>query len=131
MDARFELVRRLNLRGVVAGSMIIDYHKVADSVSVEDYVRDVVAGVRWDTNLSKQLRKGFQVQNLIPNYVHDDLCLDWGVNIIWHNPHYRSGEQPAATLTQRKELIKNDQQHHARSSVTSMVSHDHHAAGPG
>lgn len=89
MEARFNTLRRLNLRGMVAGSLIMDYGAVADEVPVEAYVQDVVAGRRFDTNLSKQLRKGFRVRGFIPNYVLDETSRRWGVLIVWDNPDYR------------------------------------------
>lgn len=88
MEARFDVIRRLNLRGIVAGSIIKDYHKVADSVSPEQYVREVVDGTRFDSNLTKQLKKGFKVKNLIPDYNEDPRSLNWGVAIVWENPDY-------------------------------------------
>ena len=88
MQARFELARRLNLRGVIAGSLIIDYHKVADQMTAERYVGEVIAGVRFDTNLSKQIKKGFVPRNLIPNYTYDSRSLNYGVAIGWENPDY-------------------------------------------
>jgi GNAT superfamily N-acetyltransferase len=88
MDARFDTARLLNLRGVLAGSIPMDYHRVARHVSIEDYVRDVVAGKRFDTNLTKQLKKGFQVHNLIPNYLYDPRSRGWGVVIVWQNPDF-------------------------------------------
>lgn len=89
IEARFDLIRRRNLRGLVAGSLIVGYGAVADHVSVEQYVRDVVEGKRFDSNLSKQLHKGFEAHGLIPNYSNDDQSLGWGVEIVWHNPDYR------------------------------------------
>ncbi len=89
IEARYDLIRRLNLRGLVAGSLIVDYHKVAATVPVEQYVRDVVAGTRFDSNLSKQLRKGFKVHGLIPNYSIDENSCGYGVEIVWLNPDYR------------------------------------------
>jgi GNAT superfamily N-acetyltransferase len=90
MDARFNVLKRLTLRGMIAGSAIIDYHKVADTVPVEQYVADVVAGRRFDTNLSKQLHKGFTAQYIIPGYLfHDWNCAGYGVLIQWDNPDYR------------------------------------------
>lgn len=92
-EARFALIHALNLRGLVAGSAIMDYHKVADHVSVEEYVEDVIAGRRFDTNLSKQLKIGFRALAVIPDYVPDDWrTLGYGVTIVWDNPDYRPGE---------------------------------------
>jgi hypothetical protein len=89
MTARFDVARRLNLRGVIAGSLIIDYHQVADQIPVEQYVREVIAGTRFDSNLTKQLKKGFTARNLIPNYTYDDRSCNYGVAILWENPEYR------------------------------------------
>ncbi len=93
MNARFDLLRRLNLRGLVAGSMIIGYNDAyteADgNLPVEQYVQGVVAGERFDPNLSKQLRKGFKVKNLIPNYTEEPRTHDWAAAILWMNPEYR------------------------------------------
>lgn len=85
MQARFDVARALNLRGMVAGSDIMDYPKVADSVSPQDYLRGVIDGTYFDNNLSKQLRKGFQASALIPNYLGEGA---WGVVIVWYNPAY-------------------------------------------
>lgn len=88
MDARFAVAQELNLRGLVAGSAIIDYYRYADSVTPQDYVRGVVAGQYFDTNLSKQLKKGFSALALIPDYLPDPETRGWGVIIVWHNPTY-------------------------------------------
>jgi len=89
IEARYDVIRKLNLRGLVAGSIPIDFSKVADHISIEQYVREVVAGTRFDTNLSKQLRKGFKVHGLIPNYTNETSCGGYGVEIVWDNPDYR------------------------------------------
>jgi hypothetical protein len=102
IEARYDLIRALNLRGLVAGSLIIDYHRVADSVPVEQYVREVVAGQRFDTNLSKQLRKGFVVHGLIPNYTNCDTSGNWGVEIVWMNPDYQQVRHPTARVLPRQ-----------------------------
>src|SRR5690606_17734313 len=83
-----DLARRLNLRGMIAGSIIMGYAAVADEVTPEQYVRDVIAGTRFDNNLTKQLKKGFKVRNLIPNYSEDPRSRNWGLAIVWENPDY-------------------------------------------
>lgn len=88
MQARFDVAQALNLRGMVAGSAVISYYKVADTVSPEDYLAGVIAGTYWDNNLSKQMRKGFQPLVLIPNYLPDPETRGWGVVIVWDNPTF-------------------------------------------
>lgn len=99
MDARFDLLRRLNLRGVVAGSLFVDYHTVAQQMSPERYVQEVVEGKRFDSNLSKQLRKGFRVRNLISNYTDEPRTHDYAAAIIWINPDYCAKIIPFAPVT--------------------------------
>ncbi|MCA9910777.1 MAG: GNAT family N-acetyltransferase [Anaerolineae bacterium] len=106
MDARFDVLRRLNLRGLIAGSIPMDYHTVAASMTIEDYVREVVEGLRFDTNLSKQLHKGFQVHNLIPGYIHDARSRNWAVAIVWDNPAYQPSKIPDAPLFEVPRLYR-------------------------
>ncbi|MEP7291793.1 MAG: GNAT family N-acetyltransferase [Chloroflexota bacterium] len=89
MDARFDLLRRLNLRGLVAGSLFVGYEAVAEQMPPEQYVAEVVAGKRFDPNLSKQLRKGFKVRNLIPKYTEEPRTRDYAAAIVWLNTDYR------------------------------------------
>ncbi len=109
MDARYDIAKALNLRGMVAGSAIVSYYQVADHVPVEEYVQGVIEGKYFDMNLSKQLKKGFRPGALIPNYVTDVEALQWGVVIIWDNPDYdpqepfRSHAQPRRYQIQRRE----------------------------
>jgi ribosomal protein S18 acetylase RimI-like enzyme len=105
MDARFNVLRRLNLRGLIAGAMPMDYHLSAHEVSIEQYVQDVVEGRRYDTNLTKQLHKGFRVHNLIPDYIHDPRTHDWAVAIIWHNKDYVPGKPAEAPLFETRRLV--------------------------
>ncbi len=100
-NARLETMSRLNLRGMVAGSAIISYHKVADTVPVEEYVADVIAGRRFDNNLTKQIKMGFKPMHIIPNYLPDEDCAGYGVEMMIDNPSYvptRSGWQPTRPL---------------------------------
>lgn len=99
IEARYDIVRRMNLRGMMAGSLIRDYHTVADQVPVETYVQDVIDGVRFDSNLSKQIKKGFEVYGLIPDYSEAEESCGWGVMIVWQNPDYRLGAPQRRVVT--------------------------------
>lgn len=88
MNARFDVIKRLNLKGLIAGSLIVGYGAVADQVTPEQYVQDVINGRRFDNNLSKQLKSGFRALNVIPHYVPDPRSHDYAVAIVWENPDY-------------------------------------------
>ncbi len=95
-NARMDTLRRLNLRGMVAGSAIVGYHTVVNTVPVEEYVADVIAGRRFDNNLSKQIKMGFKPMHIIPNYLEDFDCAGYGVEMMIEN----AGYLPAASVWQ-------------------------------
>ncbi len=111
MEARFEVARALNLRGMVAGSAIIDYYKVADRVSVEDYLQGVVDGRYFDRNLSKQIRKGFRAVAPIPDYLPDPETRGWGVVIVWDNPDYDPARVVRGKFTPKRRTFTPKQPH--------------------
>lgn len=94
MEARFEVARRLNLRGMVAGSALVSYYRHADHISPDAYVQGVVEGTYFDMNLSKQIAKGFRPMATIPHYVTDVEACGWGVVIVWDNPTYDPAQKP-------------------------------------
>ncbi|MFN8454640.1 MAG: GNAT family N-acetyltransferase [Anaerolineae bacterium] len=87
-EARHQLIRRLNLRGHVAGGMLKGYGQYKDFISVEDYVAKVIAGEMFDPTLSIQLKQGFYVHGIIQNYVDDPSCDGKAAFIVWRNPDY-------------------------------------------
>jgi ribosomal protein S18 acetylase RimI-like enzyme len=82
-DARKELVRRQGLRGIVTGAMIPGFAQYKSVMAAETYVARVVAGEIFDPTLSVQLRQGFHVRGLLPNYLPDSATDGWSVLIEW------------------------------------------------
>ena len=85
-DARHDLIRRLGLRGHVAGALPRGYGPVARDLAIEAYVGAVIRGERVDPVLTVQLRRGYEVYGIIPGYVDDPACAHYGVFIVWRNP---------------------------------------------
>jgi len=80
--ARQETVWRLGLEGQVTVGMIRDYGVVKDRMSAADYVQNVVGGRITDSTLSMQLKVGFEVRALLPNYLADPVCDNYGVLLV-------------------------------------------------
>ena len=93
-EARRHLIRRLNLRGHVAGGLLKGFSTYKASMAVEDYVGQVIAGQLFDPTLSVQLRCGFTVHGIIHDYVHDPACDGKAAFLVWHNPDYDPTRQP-------------------------------------
>jgi GNAT superfamily N-acetyltransferase len=88
-DARKDLCRRLNLRGQVIGGMIPGFAHYKHELSAEEYVQRVRTGDIHDPTLTTQLRNGFEVRGLLPNYLNDPPSDGWSVLLEWPNPDYR------------------------------------------
>ena len=88
-DARKELCIQLNLRSILAGGRIINYHEHAETITPEDYILAVSRREIYDPILSFQLANDFQVKRLLRNYLPEDersrgfaTLLEWS-NIVY------------------------------------------------
>ena len=86
--ARKGIVRELNRRGIVAGGLIPGYVDYKGALSPQDYVAKVVAGEIFDSTLSFQLGRGFEVRGMLENYIQDEASDNWATLIVWENPDY-------------------------------------------
>lgn len=80
---RHDLVRQLNLKGHVAGAMPKGYGALKDQMPIEHYVLEVARGNRFDPVLSVQLKRGYAPWGIIPDYLDDPSCANYGVFIVW------------------------------------------------
>lgn len=90
--ARRELIRRLNLKGHVAGGMLKGYGQVKAQMSVETYVEKVKRGELFDPTVSVQLKTGWEIYGILYDYVDAPSCDNKAAFIVWRNPEYRDNE---------------------------------------
>jgi ribosomal protein S18 acetylase RimI-like enzyme len=84
--ARRELVQRLGLRRIRAGSRLRGYHRYADRMSAEEYAIQVSQGAIRDPTLSFQMRRGFHILGVIPEFLRSDPeSLGYAALIEWLN----------------------------------------------
>ncbi len=88
-DARFQFVKRLNLRGFYAVGMLMGYHRYQHLMNVAEYADKVVKHEIEDPTVSMQMRRGFKVLRLVDYYNDEPLAGNAGMLIVWHNPDYR------------------------------------------
>ncbi|HJP99251.1 MAG TPA: bifunctional GNAT family N-acetyltransferase/carbon-nitrogen hydrolase family protein [Rhodanobacteraceae bacterium] len=86
--ARKRLCQRLRLCGIVFGGRLPGLAKNAKKFpTLEDYLTAVVEGRQRDPTLSFQLRNGFEVIGLLPDYLpYDRDSLGYGAHLVWRNP---------------------------------------------
>lgn len=90
-EARKNLVRDINRRGIVAGGLIPGFADHKARMAPRQYVDQVVAGELYDSTLSFQLGRGFAVRGLLENYIEDEASDNWATLIVWENATYRAG----------------------------------------
>lgn len=89
-QARFNLVRQLNLRGWYAVGMLMGYSKYADEMDVMAYGEKVIAGELKDPTVTMQLNRGFLPLSVVTDYCDEPAAGDAGVLIVWENPEYEA-----------------------------------------
>ena len=87
-EARRELCRRFNLRRILAGGRLWNYFEHAGTRSPEEYAERVAEGDLADPVLSFQLKEGFELRGLLPNYVRDRRSANFATLLEWLNPDY-------------------------------------------
>jgi len=101
-EARKELVRQRNLRAILIAGRIPGYHKQADKMSAEEYVRRVVRKDLKDKDpvLTAQLGQGFSVRAVLKDYLPSDTeSVGHAVFMEWLNPeHHPLGTSPVRQI---------------------------------
>lgn len=87
---RREICQRLNLRRIVLGGRLFNYHEYAERMSAEEYAWKVEAGEYRDRVLSFQLKQGFTLKKVMANYLRDPQSRNFGTFLEWINPKYRA-----------------------------------------
>ena len=88
-EARKDLVKQTNRKGIVAGGVLPGYPQHRQSHTIHEYVAAVVAGELFDPTLSMQIRNGFEVRGMLENYIDDTNSDNWATLIVWDNPDYK------------------------------------------
>ena len=88
-EARKDLARRLNLKSIIIGGRIPNYHKYAEEMTPREYVEQVILHQIYDPVLSFQLLNGFTLMRINPNYLPDDKASSKYATLMeWNNVDY-------------------------------------------
>ena len=89
-EARKGIVKKLNRRGIVAGGLIPGFAEYKHRMTPREYVDQVIARKLYDSTLSFQLGRGFEVRGLLEDYIEDEASDNWATLILWENPSYKA-----------------------------------------
>jgi len=102
-EARFDLVKRLKLRGWYAGGMLMGYQDYAHKMTPEAYADKVKKRELQDPTVTMQMNRGFRAVKLIKDYYPIPDAHGAAMLIVWHNQQYKL---PKAQLTLRGESVQ-------------------------
>ena len=106
-DARKELCERLNLKSIVIGGRMPNYHKYADEIKPTEYVKKVINKEIFDPVLNFQLSNDFHVKQILPNYLKDDKeSKGFALQMEWNNIYYSQKKNTLADSTIRLGLVQ-------------------------
>jgi GNAT superfamily N-acetyltransferase len=79
--ARHTIAWQLGLKGQITVGMMSGYGKVSGLMKGEQYYAELLAGKRTDPTITPQMKIGFEPIALIPDYLNDPVCGNYGVLI--------------------------------------------------
>ncbi len=92
-DARKELAEHLNLRAIVFGGRIPNYHNYADKMTPREYISRVRMKKIHDPVLNFQLSNDFHVKKILRNYMPDDEQSQEHATLLqWDNIYYQEDD---------------------------------------
>ena len=103
-DYRKELCEKLNLKGIVFGGRIPNFHKFADQMSPKDYIEKVKNREIHDPVLNFQLSNDFHPIGVLQGYLEgDQASMEYAVLLEWDNIYY---EKPSDSIRVVKKIIR-------------------------
>ena len=102
-DYRKELCENLNLKGIVIGGRLPNFHKF-DDISAKEYIEKVKRKEIHDPVLNFQISNDFQVKRVVKNYLPEDNASEsYAALLEWANIYYT---KPAKTYKPEKSVVR-------------------------
>jgi len=103
-DYRKELCEKLNLKGIVFGGRIPNYHKYANELSPRQYINKVKLKEIDDPVLNFQISNDFHPSKILKNYLEGDSASnEFGVLMKWDNIYY---EEETSQVESTKTIVR-------------------------
>ena len=97
-DYRKELCEKLNLRGIIFGGRMPNYHKYSADFNPKQYIEKVKRKEINDPVLNFQLSNDFYPSRILKGYlVGDEASNEFAVLMQWNNIYYEKPQKKAAT----------------------------------
>lgn len=105
-EQRHKLMKRYNLRRMVAYGRLPGYQQVAGKMTAEEYVERVKQGELKDPALNAHLKAGYQAKRVLLDFVADAPSLNYSTLLEMPNPNYRPERRRIAAAPLRRPVRK-------------------------
>lgn len=103
-EYRKELCEKLNLKAIMFGGRIPNYHKYADKMRPKEYIEKVRAREIYDPVLNFQLSNDFHVRRVMRNYLpNDEESRHYACLLQWDNIYY---QPPTEKFVERRPTVR-------------------------
>jgi predicted amidohydrolase len=103
-DYRKELCERLNLKSILIGGRIPEYHKYSEDISPKEYIDKVRKKEIHDPVLNFQLSNDFHPKKIIKGYLEGDRASnEYAVLLEWNNIYF---ERPSKKATFKQSIVR-------------------------
>jgi predicted amidohydrolase/GNAT superfamily N-acetyltransferase len=103
-DYRKELCERLNLKGVLFGGRIPNFHKFANEITPKEYIEKVRKKEIHDPVFNFQMSNDFHPKAILKGYLEGDSeSNEYAVLLEWRNVYY---EKPSKAVSVQKKIIR-------------------------
>lgn len=103
-DYRKELCEKLNLKGIVFGGRIPNFHQYSDQMGPKEYLEKVRMKEIYDPVLNFQLANDFHPARIMKNYLEgDEASSEFAVLLEWNNIFY---VKPSRKATSNKTIVR-------------------------
>lgn len=93
-EYRKELCEKMNLKAIIFGGRIPDYHKYEDKLSPKEYIDKVKAREIYDPVLNFQLSNDFYPVRILKGYLEgDEGSREYAVLLKWDNIYYEKASK--------------------------------------
>jgi len=88
-EARKKLAKEMNLKRIIIGGRVPNYHKYANKLTIHQYVEQVMSKRIDDPVLTFQLANGFVLKRIITDYLKpDEESKGYAILLEWINLYY-------------------------------------------
>ncbi|MGE3939008.1 MAG: GNAT family N-acetyltransferase [Nitrospirales bacterium] len=105
-EARMNILKRFNLRRMIAGGRIPGYREHAGRLSAEQYVEKVRQGELKDPALNAHLKAGYQVKGVHMSYLRDEQSLNYATFLELKNSAFRQPKRTIAASPMKRPVRK-------------------------